>query len=303
MLKIVASADLGGLGAKQGPPVTYNWMRASILPAALPWLAVLLLLLLKPNRCARAWWIWAPVVFLAGGIGLLPVSPSLPSQLLEVLQDLIWALAFGLAAAWLLAAYLKSRLRFLNVLGFLLTLLGFSVVLFLFTQDWSEGPGIAQALQVGIVLAVSACIISVAVGLAGLLCRRRYRPLVLCGWLAVMLPGLCLLVISPILLFETLATGGRVPMSALFAPVLVTTGLCFGVLLPFLLLSFANAFYRQRLINLLLLAPKPPPLPPVAAPPPAPALSEWAADRLKAAASAATAAGHGPADPASHTPS
>jgi hypothetical protein len=106
---------------------------------------------------------------------------------------------------------------------------------------------------------------------------------------------------SPIFVIETLATGGRVPMSAFFAPVLVTTGLSFGVLLPFLLLSFANAFYRQRLISLLLLAPKPPPLPPVAAPPPAPVLSHWAADRLKAAATAATA-GHGPADPASHTP-
>jgi hypothetical protein len=88
-------------------------------------------------------------------------------------------------------------------------------------------------------------------------------------------------------------------MSALFAPVLMATGLSFGVLLPFLLLSFANAFYRQRLIHLLLLAPKPPPPPPVA--PAAPALSQWAADRLKAAAAAATA-GHGPADPASHTP-
>ena len=301
MLKIVASADLGGLGAKEGAPVTYNWMRASILPAALPWLATLLLLVLKPNRCARAWWIWAPVVCLAGGIGLLPVSPALPSQLLGVLQDLIGALAFGLAAAWLLAAYLKSRLRILNVLGFLLALLVFSVVLFLITQDWSEAPGAAQTLSIGIALAVGACVISVAVGLAGWLCRRRYRPLVLCGWLAVMLSGLWLLLISPILLFETLATGGRVPMSALFAPVLMATGLSFGVLLPFLLLSFANAFYRQRLIHLLLLAPKPPPPPPVAPPPPVPALSEWAADRLKAAATAATA-GHGPPDPASHTP-
>ena len=118
---MVASADLGSLGAKEGPPVAYDWMRASMLPVALPWLAILLLLVFKPNRFPRAWWILAPLACLTCGIGYVPeIWPSMPSQLDEVLHDLVVALAFGVAAVWLLSAYLKSRFRILNVLGFLI---------------------------------------------------------------------------------------------------------------------------------------------------------------------------------------
>ena len=115
----MASADLGGLGAKQGPPVTYNWMRANLLPVALPWLAILLLLVFKPNRFTRAWWILAPVACLTWGVGFLPdFWPSMGSQVADVMHDLIVALAFGVAAVWLLSAYFKSRFRILNVLRF-----------------------------------------------------------------------------------------------------------------------------------------------------------------------------------------
>ena len=264
MLKVVASADLGGLGAKEGAPVTYNWTRASLLPAALPWLAILLLLVFKPNRCPRAWWILAPVACLTCGIGFLAdLWPSMPSELDGILSNLVAALAFGVAAVWLLSPYLKSRFRILNVLGFLLLLEGFGLVIFAFTQDWNEGM---EAAGVGVVLAVCAALIPIAAGLAGWLCRRRYRPLVLCAGVLAMLLSLWALVMLPIFLIQTAAVGQRVPASELVAPVLAMTGLCFGVLLPFLLLSFSNSLFRQRLIQLLRLAPE---LPPVIAPAPA----------------------------------
>ena len=261
---MVASADLGGLGAKEGVPVTYNWTRASLLPAALPWLAILVLLVFKPNRCPRAWWILAPVAFLSCGIGFLPeLWPSMPSQIGEILPDLVSALAFGVAAVWLLSPYLKSRFRILNVLGFLLVLEGFGLVIYVFTQDWNEG---VEAAGVGVGLALCAAIIPMAAGLAGLLCRRRYRPLVLCAGVLAMLLGLWGLVMLPIVLIQTAVAGQRVPVGELVAPVLAMTALCFGVLLPFLLLSFSNSLFRQRLIQVLGLAPE---LPPVIAPGPA----------------------------------
>jgi hypothetical protein len=256
MLKVVASADLGGLGAKEGPPVTYDWMRASMLPVALPWLAILLLLVFKPNRFPRAWWILAPLACLTCSIGYVPeIWPSMPSQLDEVLHDLVVALAFGVAAVWLLSAYLKSRFRILNVLGFLLVLEFFSFVVFVFTQDWDELG--AEAVEIGIALALSAAVIPAAAGLAGLLCRKRYRPLVLCVGMLVMLLGVWMLVLLPIFLIQT---AGNVPVSQVVAPVLVIAGICFGVLLPFLLLSFSNSLFRERLIQLLRLAPELPPV-------------------------------------------
>lgn len=257
---MVASADLGSLGAKQGPPVAYDWMRASMLPVALPWLAILLLLVFKPNRFPRAWWILAPLACLACGIGYVPeIWPSMPSQLDEVLHDLVVALAFGVAAVWLLSAYLKSRFRILNVLGFLLVLEAFSFGIFAFTQDWDELG--AEAIEIGICLALSAAVIPVAAGLAGLLCRRRYRPLVLCVGMLVMLLALWTLVLLSIFFIQTFpAQTANVPFSQVVAPALVITGICFGVLLPFLLLSFSNSLFRERLIQLLRLAPELPPV-------------------------------------------
>jgi hypothetical protein len=57
--------------------------------------------------------------------------------------------------------------------------------------------------------------------------------------------------------------GPLLEMATAFA---IFCGLSFGLLLPFLLLSFANAFYRQRLQELLQLAV---PAPPSAPQPPA----------------------------------
>ena len=137
----------------------------------------------------------------------------------------------------------------------------------LFAQDWENET---QVASVAISLAVCAAAIPIAAGLAGLLCRRRYRPLVLCAAMLVMLLSLWALVMLPIFLLQTAGRGQSVPVSDIAEPVLAMTGLCFGVLLPFLLLSFSNTLYRERLIRLLRLAPEPPP---VTAPPPVPVLN------------------------------
>src|SRR5208282_6576796 len=106
-LKVVAYADLGGLGSKQGAPVIYDWVPPSLIPQALPWLAILALLTLKPNRCASAWWIWVPLACV-GGLASAPetVVELLPSSQFGVFLDLISALGFGVAAVWLLSSYL-----------------------------------------------------------------------------------------------------------------------------------------------------------------------------------------------------
>ncbi len=103
-LTIVASSDLGALGPRDGPPVAYNWVLPGIAPLLLPWLAILGLLVLKPNRCAAAWLIWLPLgCVIAFTLALLPILPAGTDFFLDVIA----ALAVGLAAVWLLSDYLR----------------------------------------------------------------------------------------------------------------------------------------------------------------------------------------------------
>jgi hypothetical protein len=84
-------------------------------------------------------------------------------------------------------------------------------------------------------------------------------------WLIAALVVVWLLVIAPFLLIAVIANGSHIPAAALVSAVLLPAGVTFGVLLPYLLLSFTNGFYRERLKGLLHLGSAP--SPPVITPP------------------------------------
>lgn len=254
-LKIVASTDLGALGAKDGSLVDYNWVLPGLAPLLLPWLAILGLLALKPNRCADAWLIWLPVgCVMAFTLAPPPILPSATNFFLDVIA----ALAVGLAAVWLLSNYLRQQHRLLTFLCVLFVLAGFSALAFVSGQGLS---GMAvEALQVGIVLAVGVLATSVALGLDGLICRGHYRPVGLYLWLFLLLAVIWLVIAAPFFVIALIASGGRIPWSGFFFPVLVVATVNFVTLLPFLILSSASPFFRERLKALLHVKPEAPPL-------------------------------------------
>ena len=268
---MVAYADLGGLGPKQGVPVVYDWVAPSAIPQFLPWLAILALLLLKPNRCSSAWWVLIPLG-LVGGATIVPQSAVgfMPSSALEIFLEMISSLGFGVAAVWLVSSYLGWKHRMLALLGILLGLGVVSSLVCLMRQD--AGP---EMLQLGIFLAASVSVISVALTLAGLACRGRYGWLRLTLWLVAALVVLWLLVIGPFFVVSVISSGGRVPLLAVLPVIGVAVGISFGVMLPFMVLCFVNGFYRERLKALLHLGGVTAP-PPVSTPP-IPAVPEAAA--------------------------
>ena len=79
-LTIVASSDLGALGSKEGLPVTYNWVLPSVAPLLLPWLVILGLLALKPNRRAAAWLIWLPLGCVIAFTLAPPANPAIGNK-------------------------------------------------------------------------------------------------------------------------------------------------------------------------------------------------------------------------------
>ncbi len=264
---MVAYSDLGGLGSKQGAPVVYNWVMPSLMPQVLPWLLILALLMLKPNRCAPAWWIWIPLACV-GGLTCTPQSlwEQVPSAQFELLLELVSALGFGLAAVWLLSSYLGWIHRILAFLGMSLMLGVFSALAYFIRQSW-EGMGV-ETLGFGVFLGVGILVVALALTLAGLVCRGQYSCVRLSLWLITALVAAWFLIIGPCFIIGMLSSGANVSVKELLLFVAVVSGITFGVLLPFLVLSFANGFYRGRLQGLLHLGGAPPP-PVIDVPPPA----------------------------------
>jgi len=259
-LTIVASSDLGALGSRDGAPVTYDWVLPGFAPLLLPWLAILALLALKPNRCASAWLIWLPLgcVF---GFTLSP--PEFMPSGSNFFLDVIAALAIGLAAIWLLSDYLRRQNRFLTFLCVLMALAGFSLL----AAIGKQGVNLLEidSLQIGITLAVGVLASAVALTLAGLICRSHYRPAALYLWLLVLLAGVWLIITAPVFLLAVLSSGGSIPWSEFFIPIVGVATVNFATLLPFVVLSSASPFFRERLKALLHVRPV---TPPIISPPP-----------------------------------
>jgi len=253
-LTIVAASNLGALGSRYGSPVAYNWVLPGIAALLLPWLAILGLLTLKPNRRAGAWLVWLPLgCVIAFTLAPLPILPSGTDFFLDVFA----ALAVGLAAVWLLSNYLRQQHRLLTFLCLLLALAGFSVLAFVSRQGWSFT---IETFQVGIVLAAGVLASSVALSLGGLICRGHNRPLGLYPWLLILLAVVWLVIGAPFFVFALIASGGTIAWSEFFLPVLAVATVNFATLLPFLILSSASPFFRQRLKALLHVKPEVPPV-------------------------------------------
>lgn len=227
---------------------------------------MLCLLLLQPNRTARAWWIWLPLLAVfAVELGLRAVLAELPSQAVDMLSQVTHALAFGLAGLWLAAPFLAGTSRFRTFFKLLPVHAGFTLLAYVGGQDWGDGGEAVAAL---IYLGVFVLVFVSALILAGRGCRHHFTPvrfsLCLFGWLTVGFVAVLLPFAIPAFI-----TAGNQVWSHLGLALLVTVSVQFLVALPFLLLSFTNNLYRERLQQLLL--PAEPAKPPVLAPAPPPA--------------------------------
>ncbi len=246
-------ADLGGLGSREGTPVHYNLILPSPVPLLLPWLGVLLLLTLRPNRCRQAWWVLAPLVLLAGIVAALQASArSGPNWIFDVFG----AVAFGIASLWLLTPYLRRNHRFPTFVLMLAVLASGSELTYLLKQGW--GFERAQDLGLIIMVAIYAAACAIALGVAGLLCKRRYSRLRLSLWLIALFLIVSCLTITPFFVAAVISGGAGPGWADLLIAVSAAAAIGFGILLPFLLLSFVNGFHGERLRSLLHVASQPP---------------------------------------------
>ncbi len=172
------------------------------------------------------------------------------------------ALAFGTAALWLMFPLLSSTHRFLAFLKGLAAVGLAAGFVFGASQEWLEPS--SQIFAGLVVLGLLLLALPSALAFSGWNCRRHYHPVRLLVWLVVWLLAVSTAVLSPFAVLALLA-GGAGALPAFGAAILAGVALQLAILVPFLLLSFASSFYRERLKQYLRMEIAAPP--PVAPPP------------------------------------
>jgi hypothetical protein len=245
------------LGATEGPPAIVAWsgqplgdsavFSAVFSLRAIPWLAILGLCLLKPNRRWQAWLVWLPLLAVAGlSLGLEKWLSFADSSALQAARLLAGALGFGWAAALLLAPWAPWP-RKLGRWGSLLLSLGvFALLGLALGHNWGEEmfDGIME-LVCAVVLQFVVFALATAASFAGWSARRRFTMLRLGGWLSLWLIVAWVALAIPSVILTAFGDGDMV-----VALLLVAGWCCLGswvVTLPFLLLGAASPTVRQRL--------------------------------------------------------
>ena len=271
---MAAYADLGGLGTKQGPPAHFVWTLPNLLPVLLPWLVVLALLALPSNRSPRAWWIWAPLL----GVTLLAVGletafkATANEDVSQIVEAVVPGWTFGLAVIWLLGGALARQRR---VFGIGLLALAFAAAGLLAlvvspfgeeVRDWIDyAPEEPYLLLFFAVL--SGLVHASALNLTGWVCRKRVSGARVSLWLLFWLWPMWVVAMGLLMGAMSEMHDMHVISIALLPVPVIFSLVSFGLILPFLILSFSSSFYRERFKALLRL-PATAPAPIAKVPPP-----------------------------------
>jgi hypothetical protein len=259
---VVSYADLGGLGAREGTPVVHTWTPPPPPPPPPPWVAVaglgvlrvvlpLLLLLplflLRANRSRQAWWVLAGVGA-AALIGIALVCLLVDAD--RSLQRAVCALVTGLGAMWLLTPWLKSCYRVFMFLKTLLQLAGFSLLAYAATLVTGDEGWVDFWPYLAGLLGFSGLATTLSLALAGFCVRHRFGRIRFVLWLAGWLVLAWGAVITP-LFIVTLGKEGPGGWEQLLIVIPVLSGFTLALLLPLVLLSFFQPFYRARFLAFL----------------------------------------------------
>lgn len=252
-MSAVSYADLGGLGARNGIPVACMWEPPPPEPPQMPvaaaaglkclfWMVILLTLFLpRQNRMPEAWWLGLPVLVSALlGTALVCLMTGKEWNLLQAACSFV----VGLAAVWLLMPFLVSHSRIVVFFKTLPVLAGFSLLAFVPTLLAQHSGFLDFRAYLAALLALASLAATVALVFTGLSVRRcfgRVRGIV---WLAVWTVLSWAAIATPFAIVGSV-NGGNDWGEGLLA-ILSLSAISLGLVLPLVLLSFFQPFYRDR---------------------------------------------------------
>jgi hypothetical protein len=272
-VSVIAYADLHGFGAREGLPVTCTWeppppeptqiavAAASCLKSLVSLLLLLPLFLLRQNRGARAWWIW-PATALSALLGTGMDRLLGPED--WVLAQGSCAFAAGLTGLWLIMPWLVYRYRFFSFCVSLVALIGFCLLAFLPTFLGGSIGWLDMRPYVTIALALASLATLLALTVSGLFARRRFGRVRYLFELMVWMFVVWALISAPFVVYGS--RNGEIQWLDSLLALLYLTAICLLQLVPFVLLSYWQPLYRDRMFEYLRLPRTEPPVIPPAPP-------------------------------------
>jgi len=246
----VPSANLGDVGPQQGEAVSYNWKWSYSAPGFIIWSVLILALVLpKANHDPRILLIFVPLVI----VNLLWLAfkevSSMPSSSASQFDTIFHSMAVGIAVLWLVVNYFErfgGFVRFLLSFGTVVTVAGLGTLSY--TTEFSNEVVLFLAFFVFLSITMLG-----ATTTAGKLCKWKYRPLCFMLWMALWtLLGSLFATFGFFIVGTFLMSSGASGPDLLEAILMLSLvglilGLCLYVLtLPFMILGFANPFFRER---------------------------------------------------------
>ena len=228
------------------------------MPGLAIWLVLIFAIVVpKANRDFRVLLILAPLVVVNFLWWLFMKFAGMNSTDSQQFGLIFQSMAMGVTVLWLIAIYF---VRFGGAIRFLLSFLTVVIIAVLGTLSYSTELSNEMALFFALFIFMALTML-VAITLSRSLCRGNYRPVCFMLWLI-----LWTLLSSLVAMFGFLIVGSIImssgPGFSEAILMLILAGLIFGLGLymlnfPFMILGFANPFFRERFCACLCLKPMP----------------------------------------------
>ncbi len=252
-MKIVASSQLGKVGAAEGQPVLVQWRWFDSKPTLALWIALAAMLVLpKQNRSRHAWLILV-VPLTALPLRLFCLMPTLASSAgFDLLIQVIVSFAVAWAIVWLAMPYLSIQSRRRNLLSIAAVMLAAGLLAYLgYFGFWIEFP---EPVMVICFWCVGSLALAAALQLSGISCRGKYHTGKFALWFVPWLLIATMVCLTLVLGTVILIVDGPPRMGFILAfvvQILIISGFLSGLLylinLPVLLLAGRTDCYRDRL--------------------------------------------------------
>lgn len=243
------SANLGNVGPQQGEAVNYNWKWSYSAPGYVIWLVLILAIVFpKANHNPRILLILVPLVIVNLLWLVLKQASSMSSSNASQFDTIFYSMAVGIAVLWLIVNYFE---KFGGIVRFLLSFVTVVIIAGLGTLSYSTEFSNEMVLFLAFFAFLAITILS-ATTAAGKLCNWKYRPPRFMLWMAVWMLLVSLITTFGFFIVGTLIMSSGSRPDILEAIKMLTIvgliiGLCLYVFnLPFMILGFANPFFRER---------------------------------------------------------